>query len=162
MGVSSADSKGTPVPTFVPAMTEHLWQAFTTLSDVQELISLGDSARAVEEVNHAKHHLDRIFSYLGDDARMDAMRNTTTCTLETPYCKGNKEEKEERVEQLEVSLEYRRCKTCNVFLTEGYVIGGGEEYFCNNHEPEYFKNLFDADPDGDTYWTQWDDVETSS
>ena len=148
------------ITTIGKTMTEHLWQAFTTLSDVQELIALGDSAMAVEEVNHAKHHLDKIFSYLGDDARMDAMRNTTTCTLETPYCKGNKEEKEERAEQLEVSLEYRRCEICNVFLTEGYVIGGGEEYFCNAHEPEYFKKLYDADPDGDTYWTEWEGVAT--
>ena len=49
----------------------------------------------------------------------------------------------------------RRCETCNVFLTEGYVIGGGEEYFCNDHEPVYFKELYTDG--GDTYWTQWDD-----
>jgi len=53
---------------------------------------------------------------------------------------------------------YRRCEVCHVFLSEGYVIEGGEEYFCNDHEPPYFKELYDADPeDGDTYWTQWDD-----
>ena len=63
--------------------------------------------------------------------------------------------KAEWAEQLEVSLEYRRCETCNVFLTEGYVIGGGEEYFCNDHEPVYFKELYTDG--GDTYWTQWDD-----
>jgi len=57
----------------------------------------------------------------------------------------------------EVAQEYRRCEACNVFLTEGYVIGGGEEYYCNDHEPPQFQALYDADPDGDTYWTQWED-----
>ena len=59
----------------------------------------------------------------------------------------------------EVAQEYRRCETCNVFLTEGYVMGGGEEYYCNDHEPPQFQALYDADPDGDTYWTQWEEME---
>jgi len=153
MGVSSADSKGTPVPTFVPAMTEHLWQAFTTLSDVQELIALGDSAKANDEVNHAKRHLSELFNVLGDDARTTAMMSVTTCTLDSP---GKAETSPNH------EVEIRRCDTCNVAMSEGYVIAGGEEYFCNDHEPEYFKNLFDADPDGDTYWTEWEGMETSS
>jgi hypothetical protein len=52
---------------------------------------------------------------------------------------------------------WRLCKTCKVFLVEGFVVGGGEEYYCNDHEPSWFKAVYDANPDGDTYWTQWDD-----
>jgi len=67
----------------IPGMTTmdqttagHLWQAFTTLSDVQELIALGDSPRANEEINHAKRHLNEVFSTLNDDERRKAMMDT--------------------------------------------------------------------------------------
>ena len=55
-----------------------------------------------------------------------------------------------------IAQEYRRCETCKVFLTEGYVIEGGFTYFCNDHEPPWFKEAYEANPDGDTYWTNWD------
>jgi len=145
--------------------TEHLWQAFTSLSDIQELNPPGnfpeDDPKAFIEyigkindgVNHVKRHINEVFGELGEDARIKAMMNITTCTLDFP----NKSETPPNHE-----VEIRRCDTCNVAMSEGYVIGGGEEYFCDDHEPEYFKNLFDADPDGDTYWTEWEGVETSS
>tara|TARA_Y100000310_G_C20403753_1_gene678654 strand:+ start:105 stop:518 length:414 start_codon:yes stop_codon:yes gene_type:complete len=63
-------------------------------------------------------------------------------------------------EQEERELSYHYCETCHLFLSEGFVINGGEEYFCNAHEPTYFKELYEADPDGDTYWTQWDEEIT--
>ena len=34
-----------------------IWEAFCTLSDAQELISMGDSDRANSLINHAKLHL---------------------------------------------------------------------------------------------------------
>ena len=54
----------------------------------------------------------------------------------------------------------RTCNTCEVKITEGYCINDGEEYFCNEHEPKYFQNLFQLSEDTEaynTYWTQWDD-----
>lgn len=72
----------------IPGMTEidqtmagHLWQAFTTLSDAQELIALGDSDRANDEINHAKRHLHEVFSKLRDDEQRQAMIDTWLCTL---------------------------------------------------------------------------------
>jgi len=62
-------------------MAGHLWQAFTTLSDAQELISLGDPSRANEEINHAKRHLHEVFSTLSDDEQRRAMLDTWLCTL---------------------------------------------------------------------------------
>jgi hypothetical protein len=56
--------------------------------------------------------------------------------------------------------ELRTCKDCGKGLTEGYCINGGEEYFCNDHEPAYFLNLYKESEDMesfDTYWTQWED-----
>ena len=72
----------------IPAMTAidqtmagHLWQAFTTLSDAQELIGLGDPSRANEEINHAKRHLHEVFGTLSDDEQRQAMLDTWLCTL---------------------------------------------------------------------------------
>jgi hypothetical protein len=62
-------------------MAGELWQAFTTLSDAQELIALGDSPKANEEINHAKRHLHEVFSKLNDDERTKAMTDTWLCTL---------------------------------------------------------------------------------
>ena len=54
----------------------------------------------------------------------------------------------------------RNCDKCGIEITEGFVISGGEEYFCNNHEPSYFKDLYGIDLDGgETYWTQWETTE---
>ena len=50
----------------------------------------------------------------------------------------------------------RKCETCGVSITEGYCIDGGIEYYCNDHEPLWYRAVYEADPDGDTYWTQWD------
>lgn len=50
----------------------------------------------------------------------------------------------------------RICDDCGIEMAEGFVIGGGEAYFCNDHEPPYFLGLYAATPDGDTYWTQWE------
>ena len=40
---------------------KHVWEAFSTLSDAQELILMNDSQRAIETINHAKRHLDQVF-----------------------------------------------------------------------------------------------------
>ena len=40
---------------------KHVWEAFSTLSDAQELISMGNTNGANETINHAKRHLSRIF-----------------------------------------------------------------------------------------------------
>ena len=55
---------------------------------------------------------------------------------------------------------FHRCKKCGVKMLEGYCIGGGEEYFCNDHEPPYFLKLYEEgmeDGTGDTYWTTWEE-----
>jgi len=70
-------------------MAGELWQAFTTLSDAQELISLGDSSRANEEINHAKRHLHEVFSKLNDDEQFKAMTDTWLCTLNLEEVKSN-------------------------------------------------------------------------
>tara|TARA_R110000824_G_scaffold100783_3_gene239542 strand:+ start:502 stop:738 length:237 start_codon:yes stop_codon:yes gene_type:complete len=55
--------------------------------------------------------------------------------------------------------ESRTCDTCGVKMTEGYCIEGGEEYYCNDHEPADFLESYELSEDTktyDTYWTQWD------
>jgi len=62
-------------------MAGHLWQAFTTLSDAQELINLRDTSAANKEINHAKRHLHEVFSKLNDEEQRQAMGDTWLCTL---------------------------------------------------------------------------------
>ena len=40
---------------------KHVWESFSTLSDAQELISMGRDTEAIEMINHAKRHLNEVF-----------------------------------------------------------------------------------------------------
>jgi len=40
---------------------KHIWEAFSTLSDAQELMLFGDVKQAVNTINHAKRHLNEVF-----------------------------------------------------------------------------------------------------
>ena len=62
-------------------MSGHLWQAFTTLSDAQALLDMGEVNDANEEINHAKRHLHEVFGTLSDDEQRRAMFDTWLCTL---------------------------------------------------------------------------------
>jgi len=58
-----------------------------------------------------------------------------------------------------------RCDACKEVMSQGYVINGGEEYFCSNtclntkYDKEAFEELYD-DGEGDSYWTEWTDEPT--
>ena len=57
---------------------------------------------------------------------------------------------------MDTNEEERQCSTCGKApLAEGFVIDNGEEYFCNEHEPTYYRTVHQAAPD-DNYWTQWE------
>ena len=57
---------------------------------------------------------------------------------------------------IDTNEEERQCSTCDKApLAEGFVIDNGEEYFCNEHEPTYYRTVHQAAPD-DNYWTQWE------
>ena len=43
------------------ATMKHIWESFSTLSDAQELISMGQDKQAIEMINHAKRHLNEVF-----------------------------------------------------------------------------------------------------
>jgi hypothetical protein len=66
-------------------------------------------------------------------------------------------------------MEYaRKCDACGSGMNVGYVIAGGEEYYCSDdclfqkYSPEECKDIFaqedeDGNPiDNDSYWTKWD------
>lgn len=53
-----------------------VWQAFSTLSDAQELMAMGQREAAIQMVNHAKRHLDRAMQVEGDEARRQAIMDT--------------------------------------------------------------------------------------
>jgi hypothetical protein len=71
------------------------------------------------------------------------------------------EDKEELVEKLEEhGIELRICTECDNVMASGYIIGGGDDYYCsdscleNNMTREEFNELY-GDGDTDTYHTDW-------
>lgn len=59
--------------------------------------------------------------------------------------------------------EYRICWECGKKMYEGYCIEGGLFYYCSdecleeNMTMSEYEELYN-DGDGDSYWTEWDDV----
>lgn len=61
----------------------------------------------------------------------------------------------------------RKCTCCGKGMNEGYVIGGGDEYYCTYeclnkvYTTEEWVLMADDDDsdDGFNYWTEWDDGE---
>ena len=43
------------------ATMKHIWESFSTLSDAQELILMGRDTEAIQQINHAKRHLNEVF-----------------------------------------------------------------------------------------------------
>ena len=63
---------------------KHIWESFSTLSDAQELISMGRNTEAIEMINHAKRHLNEVFQQDQDLLSGVMLRNTMMepCRLE--------------------------------------------------------------------------------
>jgi len=53
------------------------------------------------------------------------------------------------------------CDACKEQMSEGYVIDGGEQYFCSKkclhtkYTDEQWESMYDDD--GDSYWTVWEE-----
>ena len=56
----------------------------------------------------------------------------------------------------------RKCSHCGKPMSEGYVIDGGDEYYCSerclhrHHSPKEYEKKY-ADGEGNSYWTTFDD-----
>lgn len=56
----------------------------------------------------------------------------------------------------------RRCTNCGRPMDSGYVIGGGDEYYCGDgclntrYSPEQYNRMYRANDD-ENYWTEFDD-----
>ena len=61
-------------------MVRHLFEAFSTLSDVQELIAAGRTKSANDQVNHAKLHLMAIHAANPESWREAVMTAPITCS----------------------------------------------------------------------------------
>lgn len=57
--------------------------------------------------------------------------------------------------------ESRNCSECNKVMIEGYVVNGGEEYYCSdeclhkNYTAEQWVKMYD-NGEGESYYTQWE------
>lgn len=68
----------------------------------------------------------------------------------------------------------RQCTLCGCGMNDGYVVGGGEAYYCSQnclnqvytdaewHDMVHSGNTDDDGeliPDTDSYWTEWEDED---
>jgi hypothetical protein len=68
----------------------------------------------------------------------------------------------------------RKCTECGCGMNDGYVVGGGVEYYCSQNclnkeftDAEWHDMVYsgDTDEDGeliadtDSYWTEWEDED---
>lgn len=55
--------------------------------------------------------------------------------------------------------DFRICDECGAVMTDGFVIDGGEAYYCSEDclHKHYTQEEYEAmyDDDGETYWTAW-------
>jgi hypothetical protein len=60
----------------------------------------------------------------------------------------------------------RKCDKCNNGMNEGYVVYGGDEYYCSPeclhqvYTPKEWQQMYDNSEEyggNDNYWTQWED-----
>ncbi|MAH49974.1 hypothetical protein CMI37_29415 [Candidatus Pacearchaeota archaeon] len=58
-----------------------IWEAFCTLSDAQELISMGETKRANSLINHAKLHLTEAQDIDPDAQRAGILKKDFGCIL---------------------------------------------------------------------------------
>lgn len=56
----------------------------------------------------------------------------------------------------------RKCDKCGDGMDEGYVVGGGEKYYCSEEclhkdfTEEEWSQMYAAG-EGDSYWTEWEE-----
>jgi hypothetical protein len=107
----------------------------------------------------------------------ESMNNKCDCT--NCDCQGICEDcecsccfNESKIGLIEGEKFCRKCNECGGGMCEGYVVNGGEEYYCDdeclykNYTPEDWKEMSsDEDEDqmgsSDNYWTQWDSDDDS-
>ncbi len=60
----------------------------------------------------------------------------------------------------------RICDKCGNGMNEGYIVGGGDEYYCSAecfhqvYTPKQWQEMYDESEEyggNDNYWTQWED-----
>lgn len=72
------------------------------------------------------------------------------------FCKLNKIKPQEKFA--------RRCTQCGNLMNKGFVVEGGEEYYCSDNclHKKYTKEEWDemyGDGDTDSCWTEWEDPD---
>ena len=58
------------------------------------------------------------------------------------------------------------CSECHTLMNEGYVLYGGEQYFCSDecrqkHIPIEDWNELAKDVDSECYWTEWNEEDAN-
>jgi len=69
----------------------------------------------------------------------------------------------------ENGINYARiCDKCGNGMNEGYIVGGGDEYYCSAeclhqvYTPKQWQEMYDESEEyggNDNYWTEWDELD---
>ena len=65
-----------------------------------------------------------------------------------------------------MELYHTICDECGTPMNEGYVVFGGEQYYCKDEclHKHYTKEEWENemyDDDGDSYWTEWEQEDAN-
>lgn len=115
-----------------------------------------------------KHVTDGGATYLTDNhkfanadiiIRIDGGAELIRCNTDT---KAFDEEPKEVVREQD-DFEIHNCSKCSKVMTEGYVFGGGDKYFCSDEclhtevTQEVWEELSAGEDNDAYYWTQWEE-----
>lgn len=104
--------------------------------------------KQIEGTNNYMKKLEILSELINEVNELVKVNNISKCEVETI------------IETLEdESLEVRICTNCGELMEVGYVVNGGDEYYCSDeclHE-EYTEKewLEEVENNEDSYWTEW-------
>lgn len=123
----------------------------------------------MKSINIFKHVTDGGATYLTDNhkfadadiiIRIDGGAELIRCNTDT---KAFDEEPIDVLSRGEDDFEIHNCSKCNKVMTEGYVFGGGEKYFCSDKclhtevTQEEWEELSAGEDNDAYYWTVWEE-----
>ncbi len=167
------------------SLVQRIPLAFTLADDIENLLraihteelclsNVDSPATALWWDNHGRPNEGKVLC-VGYDERGDLyLKVEDDCGGEVSIWESNNELSEktlEAIRELVVErMEERRCGECGKPVFEGFIVGGGEEYYCSeeclhrHYSPEEWKEM-SRGPEGNgeegndsCFWTEWWDA----
>ena len=142
---------------------------------IDELIELGYGFDNAENLISKHRDIYDVNSF-SQENRDESSAKTIAQSIEEAEMQADEDE-EDFNESLDTNDDdIHRCDACKEVMSQGYVINGGEEYFCSNtclhtkYSKEEYEEMYadindehdysNDDETSDSYWTEWTDEPT--